>query len=166
MDSLWRRLSDEPPPPSLGIKSGTVRIVGPAKSRFMDHSGEILAVNRGAFYADPDVWVSKHTEAFRLKDLDCLKISGDTWTKPGIEQWRLSAVWFSGVFAMLVAKLLGYERILIFGMPADYSVPALGSGGNDAAQKPGWAKYREYFDGVTVYGGNLPKWFPELRRSQ
>lgn len=155
--------------PSLNTKSGTVRIVGPAKGyeEYLDHQGEVMAVNRIIELIDADVFVSKETEMFQQYDVDCLKITGDTWTVPGVEHWRLSNVPFSGVFAFLVAKLLGYDRILIFGMPADYEVHKAkreweGGQSQESTQHDGWNQYRQYFNNTTVFGGNLPRWFPEL----
>ena len=127
--------------------------------------GEVMAVNAAIDFCEPDIWVSKHTEELLKKEHGCWKITGDTWTIPEVEQWKLANVGLSGVYALLVGKLLGYEKIRIFGMPAlhgDHDHPDFNIIRQDS-HYASWADYRQYFEGVTVHGGYLPIWFEELR---
>ena len=150
--------------------SGPVKIIGPCAG-WKDHErypGDLIGVNWGAKLIKPNIHVSKETEMFQNYDAGCLKITGDTWTIKGVEQIQIPSTWFSGVYALRIAKYLGYDEVRIFGIPADYMVPpeaGLSCVGrhSDESQKTGWEQHRDYFDNVTVFGGNLPKWFPELK---
>jgi len=155
-------------PHLIGSRSGQVKIIGPAEG-WDEHErfpGDLMAANWAIKLVKPDMWVSRHCDMFQKVDSDCLKIHGDTWTAPGTYQIQIPNVWFTGVYAMRLAKMLGYEDIKIFGMPADYSIPPAAGLSNvqpDESQRLGWEQHRDHFEGVKAYGGNLPIWFPELR---
>jgi hypothetical protein len=137
---LWRKLNGpEDPPARLGRHSGALLILGGGAGVWDDYAsvrpwgGEIMAVNDiGAFCHDRVThWVTLHPE-FMAGWLEYRRrhCYGEG-SKPFVHTFRAhataDAVWpleaaaggTSGLFAAFVGLLLGYERIVLAGIPMD-----------------------------------------------
>lgn len=122
-------------PRVAGSRSGTCVILGGAASVWEDNarapSGARMAVNdAGAYYMDPlEHWVTLHPEYMpgwmRFRRGHCY---GHAMTHSNREAEGIDIAWHmvnvggtSGLFACKVALLLGYERVVLAGMPMDGS---------------------------------------------
>lgn len=122
----------------IGTKKGAVTIIGGARCVWNDLEahpgprGDIMVVNDIGMYLDwpVDHWVSMHRNYLatwiKLRRWHSLAFGGDFESHAhesyeGITNaWYLDNVFpYSGMFAVQVAVALGYERIVLCGIPQD-----------------------------------------------
>jgi|1_EtaG_2_1085319.scaffolds.fasta_scaffold06321_1 hypothetical protein len=178
-------------PAIAGTRTGPLLIVGPGACAFddlgsypwVDH--DVMVVNlMGVFFPEFDHWTSIHSEVFHT--MERLRFT-EPWrfgTKHGYERhtkqgsktevpvnyWPISGHFapVSGVTAAIIGVALGYDRVVLAGIPADDSGHFYGFHGEGArvidhgeqSSKEAWSRCREeYFEGkVTSLSGNTREW--------
>ena len=136
---IWNRIGGigETPPPVIGRARGPLLVMGGAAGVWRDSAavepwdGERMAVNDiGAHHAGViRHWVSLHPEYFPgwrfYRDRHCLG-EGQPYEchasrdADGVDRvWRLNTGGSSGLLACMVGLMLGYEHIVLAGVPMD-----------------------------------------------
>lgn len=182
---IWEALGGSgKTPAALGRSKGPLLVLGGGASVWEDYAkvrpwgGEIMAVNDVGQYVHDPVrhWVTLHPEFmagwryFREKhlygagyDLTCHSHKINT----GINTvWTIQNIGgSSGLFACFVALMLGYERVVLAGIPIDntrhfFDPPWYGHDLGDRANEIVWKEANErYFAGrVKSLSGRTLKW--------
>ena len=182
---LWEVLGGRGEPPSrLGRFSGPLLIMGGGRTVWDDYAkvrpwkGEIMAVNDvGAVLHDRvRHWVTLHPEylpgwrTYRERHLYGQGIPAMTHShkaKPGVDTvWSVGNVGgTSGLFACFVGLMLGYNEIVLAGVPMTndghfFDPPWVGTDFVDRAVQSVWKQAREnIFEGrVTSLSGLTSEW--------
>lgn len=165
------------PPSYLGKYHGNLIILGGARCVWSDfqklkdtgYAAQVMAVNDVGMYFDQslDHWVSMHAnflslwaqlrKGHSLMGHECLTHTREPY--PGIRvAWDLQPYGFeSGLFAAQVGLCLGYEQIVLCGVPQD---------GSGHFYDPPWMPGGEHSDGNGLKAfRHIVEQTPELRRS-
>lgn len=125
---LWQRVGAGPRPDFLGTQAGPVAVIGPAETwkqgyeNIFEKTKHSIVVNNAASFFEGDYWVTIHTEVFD-RPSEMITVSGDSWVNEYTDYWcKLSNVGDSGIYSVLVSKLLGFDPIYVVGMPRNYDV--------------------------------------------
>ena len=162
-------------PSYLGKFSGNLIIIGGARCVWYDYikleetgfSGSVMAVNDVGMYFDKPLnhWVSMHAsylvqwaslrKGHSMMGHECLTHTREA--SPGIRaHWDIQPYgWTSGTFAMQVAVALGYDRIVLCGIPQD---------GTGRFFDPPWMPGGEHNDGNSKKAfRNIIEYCPEMK---
>lgn len=164
------------PPAYLGKYRGNLIIIGGARCVWTDYlrltetrfSGAVMAVNDVGMYFDKslDHWVSMHPnylvmwtsyrKGHSMMGHECLTHSREPY--PGVRvAWDIQPYgWTSGMFAAQVGVCLGYDQIVLCGLPQD---------GSSRFFDPPWMPGGEHDDKNSKKAfRNIVEQTPELRQ--
>lgn len=187
---IWKALGGgEKSPSALGRSYGPLLILGGGAMVWEDFArvrpwpGEIMAVNDVGQYLHEPLrhWVTLHPEFmpgwryFREKHLYAAGYSLTVHSpkmKTGVDvAWGIDNIGgSSGLFGCFIGLMLGYERIVLAGVPMDntrhfFDPPWYGHDLGDRANEIVWKEARDrYFAGrVTSLSGRTRTWLGEPR---
>lgn len=176
------------PPPYLGKYKGNLIIIGGARCVWDDYlrlkqsgfSGSVMAVNDVGMYFDGPLnhWVSMHAnflaqwvalrKGHAMMGHECLTHTREAY--PTIRaHWDIQPYgWTSGLFAAQVGVCLGYERVVLCGVPQDGSGrffdPPWMPGGehDDKNSKKAFRQIVEQSEGLKAIVRSMSGWTKEL----
>lgn len=181
-EALWRKLGGAGQPPSLlGSRRGPLLILGGARCVWDDYAqvrpwkGEILAVNDiGATLHEPIAhWVSLHPEYFPgWRTYRERHGYPRGWTchapkmRDGVDvAWPLEMRGgSSGLFAVHIALLMGYDEIVLAGVPMDgsghyFDPPWVNQSDFGRPEEMSWEQAMSHFAGrVRSLSGRTRDW--------
>jgi hypothetical protein len=179
---IWKGLGGRGEIPSQsGRYTGPLLILGGGRTVWDDFAkvrpwkGEIMAVNDAGMHVHEDVkhWVSLHPAYFpgwrSFRTGHCLNLPVCHAQRPaaGVDTaWDVVNVGgTSGLFACYIALMLGYDEIVLGGVPMDnsghyFDPPWVGTSFVDPAVKQVWREARDrHFKGrVTSLSGVTSQW--------